>query len=287
METRVPILSRRNRLLLATFLGALFPSASSSAAEPTKNECIAANESAQDLRQAGKLLEARQKLTICVAASCPRTLREDCAQRLTEIDKAMPTLVLVAKDSVGKDLSAVHVTMDGEQLAEKLDGRPIAVDPGERSFTFEAVGLRTMDRTFVVREGEKNREERVVLGAIVSSLPPASAEAPQRGLLASVPTPSYAAFGVGVVGLAIGTIAGVVAIGDHSTLKNQCTSYCPPGQVGAFHTAADVSTVGFVVGALGVVAGAVFWVTLRKESPDVPAARAWVSPGSVGVAGSF
>lgn len=200
----------------------------------------------------------------------------------------MPTLVIVAKDSAGNDLTAVHVTMDGEPLAEKLDGRPIAVDPGEHRFTFEAVGLRMLERMLVIREGDRSRLEQAVLSPTVSSPASGGAEAPQHSFFATVPTLSYAAFGVGVVGLAVGTVAGFVAIGDHSTLKNQCTSSCPSGEVGAFHTAADLSTVGFVVGALGVVGGAVLWVTLRKESTtEVPAAHAWVGPGSVGIGGSF
>src|SRR5579863_2417832 len=106
------------------------------AGEPSKQECVTANESAQDLRRLSQLRAARTQLARCVSASCPGPVREDCAQRLTEVDLAMPTLVLVAKDKAGNDLSSVLVTMDGLPFADSLDGSAVQVDPGEHRFVF-------------------------------------------------------------------------------------------------------------------------------------------------------
>jgi hypothetical protein len=184
---------------------ALFGASSALAAEPTKDECIAANETAQDLRQSGKLLEARTKLVLCVATSCPGPLREDCAQRLSEIAAVMPSVVFEVKDSAGNDMSSATVTIDGQHLAEKLDGRPIALDPGEHRFAFRAESGATAEKTLVVREGEKDRRERIVLGP--ASVVTIGSETPvgERSTFAfdRIPTVAYVAAGVGVVGLVV------------------------------------------------------------------------------------
>ncbi|MBV9945784.1 MAG: hypothetical protein JOZ69_02945, partial [Myxococcales bacterium] len=44
-------------------------------AKPTKQQCVGANESAQDLRRSGKLHEARTNLATCLSTTCPRLVR--------------------------------------------------------------------------------------------------------------------------------------------------------------------------------------------------------------------
>ena len=135
------------------------------AVEPTKDECIDANEAAQSLGQTGKLIAEKQKLLVCVASSCPGPIRQDCGQRLADVEAKMPTLVLEAQDDGQHDLAAVRVTMDGRPLFDRLDGKALQVDPGEHHFVFEASGLSRAEKTIVVREADKNRHERVVLVA--------------------------------------------------------------------------------------------------------------------------
>lgn len=77
---------------------------------PTKAECIATSESGQDLRHAGKHRDARAHFSVCVADSCPGPVREDCAQRLHEIRKAMPTVVFEVTDSDGNDVPSMVIT---------------------------------------------------------------------------------------------------------------------------------------------------------------------------------
>jgi hypothetical protein len=76
-----------NRLFVAFAM--LFFASPAAADAPTKQECVAANEAAQDLRRAGKLREAREKLAVCLDEGCPKAVRDDCAQRRDEVDKAM------------------------------------------------------------------------------------------------------------------------------------------------------------------------------------------------------
>ncbi|MCL2448559.1 MAG: hypothetical protein FWD17_06410, partial [Polyangiaceae bacterium] len=92
--------------------------------------CIDANAKAQELRHDGKLAAVRAELNRCVDRACPSMVRDDCARRLDELDHAQPTVVFSVKDGDGADMSAVSVTIDGQKVADRLDGSALPVDPG-------------------------------------------------------------------------------------------------------------------------------------------------------------
>ena len=273
---------------------AMLTSATALAAPPTKEECIAANEAVQYLREAHKLREAREKLLLCVSEACPRPVREDCAQRLDEIGKAMPSVVFEVKDVAGNDVPGVAITMDGQPVAANA-GTALEVNPGEHTFVFEAAGVAKVEKKLVVVEGVRGRREVIRLGGAKLTEAATSPSAPSKEEVSSrssgPPILAWAAFGVGGAGLVLGITAGLVAGGKHSTLQGECdnsTNTCAPpyaGDLDAFHTWRMVSTIGYVVGALGAAGGAVLWFT----SPKVPSATAhvWFGPASAGIAGGF
>jgi hypothetical protein len=292
----VPLLTP-NRFLFASVLGGLLALASSATADPTKDQCIAANESAQDLRQAGKLREARQKLTLCLATSCPELLRQDCAQRVNDIDAAMPTVVFEVKDGAGNDLGAVRVTMDGAPFAETANGTAIPADPGSHRFGFEAEGLPRMEKTIVLREGDKSRHERVVLGVehaeavSEASVRARAADSANDGNTQRVA--GIALGGAGVVGLVVGSVLGLVSKStyDHA-LNSECGTAvgfaepktCNQGgynDVQSAHGQATGSTVGFIAGAALLGGGAYFYFTAPKLA-DVTVSPA-AGAGSAGL----
>ena len=116
-------------------------------------------------------------------------VRDDCARRLDELGQVQPTIVFDAKDASGRDVAAVKVTVDGRPLAEKLDGAALAVDPGEHTFVFTVAGGALVTQTFVIREGQKARYERIVLGGPASGqqIPVAPTAAIPASSLASAP----------------------------------------------------------------------------------------------------
>jgi hypothetical protein len=143
---------------------AAIPSPPTTSGDVTKDQCVDANSKAQPLRRAGKLVAARAQLAICADPRCPGIVRDDCTQRLDDLERVQPTIVFDAKDSAGNDLSEVKVSMDGKALVGRLDGTAIAVDPGPHAFTFEVSGQPNITRGFVLKEGEKLRRERIVIG---------------------------------------------------------------------------------------------------------------------------
>ncbi len=281
---------RRSRPLLIAF-GTLLVPCYARAAEPTKLECIAANDAAQDLRRTGRLREAREKLVLCGSTSCPKVVREDCGQRLTEVDGVMPAIVFEAKDGAGNDLVSVTVTMDGQRVTDKLDGVPLQLDPGEHRFVFDSEGLPRTEQTIVLREGERDRHETVVLRQRVkssmTSTPTASDTSPQR-------TIALVLGGAGVVGLVVGSVLGLVSKGayDHA-LQTECGNNpngCSPQGIQdgrSAHGQAAASTVAFVTGGALLGGGALFYFTAPTPDAVGVAPTAGTTGAGLSIVGSW
>jgi hypothetical protein len=275
------------------------------AADPTKDQCIDANETAQGLRKNEKLRDAEQRLLVCVSASCPGPVRDDCAQRLTELRAVIPTVVFSVKDDADQDLSDVRVTMDDQPLANKLDGTAIAIDPGPHHFVFESAGRQKEERALVIREGEKDRHERVVLvasPAVATAAAPAPVPeaAPRPGVEPEPPAKDgksqriagVVVGGVGVAGVVVGSVFGIVS----KSTYNHALTECPkaPGdciQQGvddgkSAHTQATVSTVAFIAGGVLIGGGALLYFTAPKAGVTVSPTVGLRSAG-LGVNGSW
>jgi hypothetical protein len=149
---------------LGPALASLATAPDASAADPTLSDCINANESSLAARTDHKLRQARAQSLMCAADSCPAEMRDKCKQRLEELNRAIPTIVFAVQDASGADLGGVKVTMDGQLIADRLEGTAISLDPGEHKFTFEVAGQAPIERTIILREGEKDRRERIVVG---------------------------------------------------------------------------------------------------------------------------
>jgi len=202
-----------------------------------KAACVAAASKGQTLRDAHKLIEARAELRACAAASCPAAVKNDCAGWLTDVDKALPSVVVTAKDPSGQDLVQVNVTVDGQPLLRTLDGHAVPMNAGPHLFHFDASGWRALDRQVVVREGEKNQGVAVVL---------APSAAATTGGASPLRTVGWIAGGAGIAGLAVGTVAGIIAVGDKSSAD--CTGNVCKGSVSGVKSAALASDIGWIAG---------------------------------------
>ncbi len=273
--------SRGGALLALAVLGA-----SATGTKPARADaaaCIAASETEVGLRKQLKLRAALDQLSVCSAPACPAEVKAECDRRAADLNAALPTVVLGATDAAGNDLSAVTVTLDGAPFASALDGRALPIDPGNHTLHFQAAGKAPVDKTIVAREGEKARRVSVVLAvaAATSVVATGAATAPPSAVAPEAPnTPSswstgktlaLVSWGVGVVGVGVGTAFGFIANSDASTQRADCsaTTGCTNRQ-GALDahssslTAGNVSTAMFIVGGVGVVGGIVLWLTAPK-----------------------
>lgn len=119
--------------------------------------CLSASEKGQRARAAGKLREARAQFTTCGSDSCPALVRRDCSQWNAELESILPSVVFGAQDKQGRDLFDVTVSMDGEVIVTKLDGKSVAIDPGKHVFKFDVEGAPSITETALIKEGERAR----------------------------------------------------------------------------------------------------------------------------------
>jgi hypothetical protein len=120
---------------------------------------------------------------------------------------------------------------------------------------------------------------------------------------------TYAAFGVGVVGLGFGGVTGALAMSARdAAVRDGCNAgRCPPPAQGDEHNSqnmATFSTIGFAVGLAGVTAGLITLflppggsdsaaaATTSSRGKGPPPSNAWhahleVGPGFLGVAGDL
>jgi hypothetical protein len=136
-----------------------------------KAACIGASDEGQQLRDDGKYTRAREAFERCARESCPVLLRVDCVHWLLDVDQSSASVVINAKDDKGNDLVDVTVTVDGQVLSSKLDGKPLLVDPGAHLFRYEAAGFTRMEEHAVIHAAEKNRALNVRFGAALAPRP--------------------------------------------------------------------------------------------------------------------
>ncbi|MGH7435870.1 MAG: hypothetical protein ACRENE_09360, partial [Polyangiaceae bacterium] len=245
-------------------------------AEPTKDECADADESAQALRASGHLRDAKDKLAVCIDPACPGPVRKDCTVRLDEVQRALPTVVFRVRGPGGEDLRAVGVRMDATLLTPGLAGGAIAVDPGAHRFAFDAAGYDPVQQDVLVQEGEKERTIAVVLRATGS--PPAGDDDHGRATRRWI---AVAGLGAGAVALGTGGVLAWMARSQYDTASGETGGSRHDDSVSAVDRG-NLATVFVAVGGALAVGGAVLWIT--TPSPSVHVA---VGPGQVSLGGAF
>jgi hypothetical protein len=193
------------------------------------------------------------------------------------------------------------VTLDGQPIAAAALGLKRPVDPGAHVVRAEAQGFKPAEQSFQVAEAgsaEATLTMTMEKADVVAptAQPNEAAPAAQTKAKSSRKTLAIVALGVGGAGLVLGGVTGAIALGKHGDLDSQCPDgKCPDevkGDVDGYKAMGMLSTVGFIVGAVGVGAGAVLWFTAPKEQPA--AARGgdftwhpYLTAGGGGVTGSF
>lgn len=244
-------------------------------ATTSKQECIAAYEATQSLREAGKLVEAREQAIVCARTECPKALNTECMGWVGEIEKSTPTVVFAAKSPDGQDISTVKVSVDGALVTEELGARAVPLDPGKRVFRFDSADHGSKEVELVLREGEKNRTVSVSYEPEKASdgpeLVPPPPESPSESSGGGPPASFWVLGGAGIAAVAVGVVFEVVGLSQKSDLE-ACKPSCDPAD-------ADAMTRSFVVGdtalvAGGVALGAAMLVLLTHDGGDTQPASA-------------
>jgi hypothetical protein len=246
--------------------------------------------------QLGKVVEGTENLN--------RVSRENLAPTapaaFREAQERARKVLADAKPRIAKLKIAVAAPA-GVQFVVKLDGEPVPAanlntnrptDPGEHVVEASAPGYKNatakvrladgaLDSVALTLEVDPNAPKTPLVAptapGTAPGAPPPEGTGPRNRL------PAYVALGVGAVGLGVGAIFGIVALGKKSDLDSACSNkVCPSASqqdtIDSGKTFGTISTVGFVVGVVGAGVGTVLLLTGGSSSASSSSAASATSP---------
>jgi hypothetical protein len=204
-------------------------------------------------------------------------------QRAAALEKRLPKLTIVLAAGAPPDTS---VKAGDVQLGSGTFGVALPLDPGKHRLVVSAPGHAP--KTFDVELTEKEAEKLEVAPGGLSNSPGATGAATSARVDAEQPsgggskTLGYLLGGVGILGLAVGTVTGIMVLGKKSTAEDHCDDtlrVCDPTGKDANdsgRTLGPISTIGFAVGVVGIGAGTYLILSSKSET----AVRAAFAPGA-------
>lgn len=244
--------------------------------------------------------------------------RDTAAEELKALEPRIPYITLKLE---GATRDAVTVTMDGDKIPSALVGVRRPVDPGNHTFEASGPGVQATPVTVSVSEAEKKEAVLVVKidqaaaaaaaakkenpagsdkatgAAAGAGGPPGQDEGPAEEGPNALRIASYSALGVGALGFGLGIGFGLKANSKRDEANSLCDSRgCPESQKDAINaadsaanSASTMAVVGFVLGGVGLAAGATLFVlsTPKEKPPNAAFVRPWIGVGSAGVSGRF
>jgi hypothetical protein len=262
----------------ALLLGLAF---STPALAQSKEACVAAYKGGQIHRKNGELLAARDDFEVCAQDACSAVLRKDCKPWLAQVEQAIPTIIVEAKDEASLAIAAPKVFFDGEPAKHHTPDGAFELDPGAHVVRVEAPGREPVERSVKLRAGEKSTSFAVTLAPARPVAPPPGASRPIPG--------STIAFGIlGVAGL--GAFAGFGLHG--SALKSDleaCKPACAPARVDVVKRDYIIADVSLGLGVVFLGLATYTFVTRPAAAPKTTTLHVDWAPGTakLGVSGSF
>lgn len=235
-----------------------------------------------------------------------RTARQVDREKIAR-DKAAalePKLTRVLLLAPASPTPGLEVRIDEQQFGSAMMGVAIPVDPGTVQLTVTAPGKERWSKTLEIAPGGGEiRVELPALAATTGAAPAAVADPSQspdgpvdQDGWSGQKTAAAVVLGVGVAGIAVGSIFGIMAAGSWSDADSlcgegdprQCTEEGAVAGEGA-STEALVSTVGFGVGLAAVVGAGVLWFTAPDDGEQAVRVtpRVGLGGGGIEVGGRF
>jgi hypothetical protein len=291
---------RSCRVWVGVTAAVLMVAAPGAARAGEKDDCFNAAEKAQKLKLDKKFTAARQQILTCARDVCPAMVKSDCVKWLNEVDTAMPTITVRARDKDGHDVVEVKVYVDGQLLLPKLEGTSVPIDPGEHKLRYEFPDGQSSEETVLIAEGEKDRVIRVEVKPQGTTAAATTSPAPGADTGTHKGGPGVVPWIIGGVGLASLVGFGLLEIpiqSQASDLQNGCgkTKSCTQAQIDSVTSLYVPAGILMGVGLAGVAVGATWLIVAAVtggKSHEAPAAAALrLSPlpggGMVGWQGRF
>lgn len=243
---------------------------------PDRAACVSAYREAQELKKAGKLVEAGKKLVICASATCPGPIIADCGTWTGELEEATPSMVFEVEVD-GHVPSAVKVSVD--DLAVSDWSHAVLVNPGTHMVRVEVPSFDPYVEKVIMAEGHRMR---LVLVKFTTPKPPppqvVAAPLPSERRR-PVPIATYPLLGVGIAGLAGFGVFGGLGRAKQTDLENSCKPHCTDSELRPMKTDYLIGDIGLGVGVASLAAAAIVYFTRSEEKPSpTPAVSLQIGP---------
>ncbi|WP_437611398.1 tetratricopeptide repeat protein [Sorangium sp. So ce834] len=236
------------------------------------------------------------------AATEPRYAQTEQTAQL-ERDELARKIALVTVAVAHPD-AAISLSIAGKDVPRERWGKPFPVKPGKTEVVLrtrttsipQTLDLSAGEAKTVTLDPEEPGQAGAADGgpALLDEGPSLPEEAPSaRAYLRPY---AYAAGGVGVAGLAVFTVAGLMANSTYSDLAESCRGPCPierKDDVDAGKAQQAIANVGVVVGAIGLVASTTLLVlsftggSAGEPQRSTASTQLLVGPGFAGLRGTF
>ncbi len=238
----------------------------------------------------GKLVEALREFELAEAdakAEKVDAVLKEAPEHIAAIKPRIPKISVRVPD----DVEGLSVTLDGEPIDPKGSDE-ILVNPGSHQIEATAEKRQAFTKVVTVAEGESK--------SVLVEVPLIGEDAPSPKKDESTPTPvtppsssgpptlALVAGGVGVLSLLAAGGFSIARSSVKSDLDDACGEggkSCPPDREGAIssgRTYTTLTNVFLVLGAVGVGAGVVLWVTAPKPSEKTPQTSLRLVPSAPG-----
>ena len=277
----------------------------------------------------GKLVEGTEMLRKVLREPLPAnpsaSLSKAYERAQLVLDSAKPKIAGLTISVSAPPGAELHLSVDGSAVASSLVDSELPADPGEHVIEASAPGFLKASARINLSAADKKAvslslqvDPNAPAPAARSSnaedarpvVAPTSAATPSTTHPASLPNQSrasnhaaaYVSWGVGLVGVGVGSVFGLMALKDKREMNGKCGTSCPASERDALDSAkrsGTVSTVAFGVGGAGLLLGTVLYFSMGNGSPAAEAkapargfaglknGRAWVGPGSIQLAADF
>lgn len=266
---------------------------------------------ARALEKCGKLVQAaevyEETVQLNVVSGRIKEQKEaqaEAVEELSELQPRVPTLTLITKGST----EDVTLTIDDVQLPVEVIGLARPTNPGRHSLKARREG-RELEWEITLAVGE-HRSSKIDLSFLHAPddapAPPVRPKRRRASAALALPEPplrqqpdpdsgrgyGWLVAGVGAMATAAGVVTGLLAGSKRERLDN--SGYCDDNRcVGAvdglrsnYNQLRDISTVSFIVGAMGLGAGSMVLLTTSRTK-EKPHTSASLGLGTVKIEGTF
>lgn len=216
-----------------------------------------------------------------VAASAPPAFTAARARAEKVLARAKPRIANLVINVAAPPATKIDLTVDGVAVSDMFIGNEWPADPGQHVVEATSPGFLKASAKVALKDGEGEKVS-LKLDVDPSYVKPAAPDPvvtkPSDGDKSPPPLPpppppdpksnvlAYAALGVGGAGVVVGSVTGILFLGKNSDLSKSCpdkncSTAAGQSDLSSTKTMGTISTVGFIVGGVGLAAGAVLLLT--------------------------